>query len=136
MNISLTKIFVFSAAHRLHSRQLNEEENREVYTKCNNEFGHGHDYILEVTVKGKPHTQTGKIILNREFDTAVNSVIGILDHKHLDKEIPFFKENISTGEILIQYLWGKIDKKLPDNLLYYLKLWETNNNYFEMGRDK
>jgi len=136
MNISLTKIFTFSAAHRLHSAQLSEQENRDVYTKCNNEFGHGHDYTLEVTVKGKPNAQTGKIILNNEFETAVLSVIGALDHKHLDKEIPFFKDNISTGEVLIQYLWREIDKTMPDNLLYHLKLWETNNNYFEMGRDK
>ncbi len=136
MNISLTKIFTFSASHRLHSLRLSEKENQAVYDKCNNEYGHGHDYVLEVTVVGRPQKESGKIILEQTFDSAVHRVIDLLDHKHLDKEIDFFKERISTGEIIIQYLWEQINQSLPAGLLYRLKLWETNNNYFEMERKK
>ena len=136
MNISFTKIFRFSAAHRLHSQQLSEDENREIYTKCNNAYGHGHDYVLEVTVKGEPDQKHGKIITDKTFDSAVHRVIDLLDHKHLDKDIPYFKNNISTGEIIIQYLWNEIDKMLPKEMLYHLKLWETNNNYFEIEREE
>ena len=135
-NISLTKIFTFSAAHRLHSTQLSEDENKQVYAKCNNEYGHGHDYILEVTVKGEPDALSGKIIPHREFNILIHEIIDPLDHRHLDKEIPYFKEHLSTGENIIQYLWSKIEGSLSEKLLYHLKLWETNNNFFEIERKK
>ena len=58
-----------------------------------------------------------------------------MDHKHLDKEVEFFRENLSSGEIIIQYLWQELEKQFPNDMLHHLKLWETNNNYFEFGRN-
>jgi len=135
MKISLNRIYVFSSAHRLNSSQLTEKENDAIYDKCNNINGHGHDYCLEVSIIGKPDDKTGMIISLDDFDTRVKNVLGKLDYKHLDKEVEFFKTNLSSGEIIIQYLWSELENQFPENMLFHLKLWETNNNYFECGRN-
>jgi 6-pyruvoyltetrahydropterin/6-carboxytetrahydropterin synthase len=133
--MTLNRIYEFSSAHRLHSPVLTEKENIEIYDKCNNLRGHGHDYRLEVSIKGRPDSKTGMIISLEDFDSEVGKVLDVLDYKHLDKEVPFFSENLSSGEVIIQYLWQELDKVFSDDKLYHLKLWETNNNYFECGRE-
>lgn len=136
MNIKMTlnRVYDFSSAHRLHTPELSERENDTIYDKCNNVNGHGHDYRLEVSLIGIPDKKTGMIIPLENFDVRVNNVLRKLDYKHLDKEVEFFKSNLSSGEIIIQYLWQELKSQFPDNMLYHLKLWETNNNYFECGK--
>lgn len=133
MNMTLNRIYEFSAAHRLNATELSEKENDQIYDKCNNLNGHGHDYCLEVSLKGLPDVKTGMIIALDDFDLRVRRVLNKLDYKHLDKEVDFFKTNLSSGEIIIQYLWQELEAQFPENMLYHLKLWETNNNYFECG---
>lgn len=135
LRVSLSRIYRFSAAHRLHAAALSEEENRQVYDKCNNLYGHGHDYRLEVTVSGKPAADTGMIMPLEELDTRVGDVLKELDYRHLDKEVPFFSSHLSTGEVIIRYLWERLAAVLGRERLYHLKLWETNNNYFEISRE-
>lgn len=135
LKVSFSRIYRFSAAHRLHSRTLNEKKNLDVFDKCNNINGHGHDYSLEVTLQAQPDMQTGMIYPMDRFDEIVASVLKELDHRHLDKEVPFFREHISTGEVIIGYLWKEIDSRLPGGMLFHLKLWETNNNYFELEKE-
>ena len=135
MQIALTRIYQFSSAHRLNTSALSEKENEKLYNKCNNLNGHGHDYRLEVSITGKPHEKTGMIISLNDFDARVSHVLGKLDYKHLDKEVEFFKTNLSSGEIIIQYLWTELEDQFSENMLYHLKLWETNNNYFECGQN-
>ena len=134
MKITINRIYEFSSAHRLHSSDLSEKENDEIYDKCNNINGHGHDYRLEVSLMGTPDEKTGMIISLNDFNIRVSNVLTKLDYKHLDKEVEFFKTNLSSGEIIIQYLWQELENQFPDNMLYHLKLWETNNNYFECGK--
>ena len=134
LDILLGRIYSFSAAHRLHSARLSEDENKILYDKCNNYYGHGHDYKLEVTLKGPVNPETGMIIPLPVVDHVVNDLIKKLDHKHLNYEVPFFKNNIPTGEVIVHYLWDELNKKIENGLLYHLKLWETNNNYFEIKR--
>jgi 6-pyruvoyltetrahydropterin/6-carboxytetrahydropterin synthase len=133
--ITLNRVYEFSAAHRLHSSGLDEEGNIQIYDKCNNLNGHGHDYRLEVSVKGIPEKETGMILSLSRFDSSVRKVLDQMDHKHLDKEVEFFRKNLSSGEIIIQYLWQELEKQFPNDMLHHLKLWETNNNYFEFGRN-
>jgi 6-pyruvoyltetrahydropterin/6-carboxytetrahydropterin synthase len=135
MNVSLTRKYMFSAAHRLDSPFLDSAKNVEIYDKCNNINGHGHDYTLEVTITGKPDKLTGMILPLPEFDQTVKSVIKKIEHKHLNKEVDYFLNKISTAEYIIQYLWDELDKSLPQKVLYHIKLWETNNNYFEFGKE-
>lgn len=133
--VSKSRIYTFNAAHRLNSQALSERENVDVYDKCNNPFGHGHNYELEITVTGTPDSETGTIIPNSELDSIVNAFLGELNYKHLDNEVPYFKERISSGENIIQFLWTELDQRLGKNMLYHIKLWETNNNYFELGKE-
>ena len=132
--ITLNRIYDFSSAHRLHTSDLSKEDNIKIYDKCNNINGHGHDYRLEVSLLGKPDEKTGMIISINDFDIHVYNVLNKLDYKHLDMEVEFFKSNLSSGEVIIQYLWMELENQFPENMLYHLKLWETNNNYFECGR--
>jgi 6-pyruvoyltetrahydropterin/6-carboxytetrahydropterin synthase len=134
IQITLNRVYEFSSAHRLHSNGLDEDENIKIYDKCNNLNGHGHDYRLEVSLKGVPEKETGRILSLSEFDSRVQKILDQLDHKHLDKEVEYFRKNLSSGEIIIQYLWQELEKQFPDEMLYHIKLWETNNNYFEFGR--
>ncbi len=133
--ISLTRVFSFSAAHRLNSDALSHEENKQIFDKCNNYYGHGHDYSVEVTVQGTPDSETGMLIPLPQLDTAVTEFLTTLEHKHLDLEAPYFKDKISTGENIVRYLWNELDKRLPAGKLFHIRLWETNNNYFDIGKD-
>lgn len=135
LNYSLSRIYQFSAAHRLHSVALDDNHNRQVYGKCNNLWGHGHNYIVEVTIKGYPSDDTGMIMPPDKLDEVVQTVLAGLNYKHLDNEVPFFKKTVSSGENIIRYLWQELNKKIPDSKLYHIKLWETNNNTFETGKE-
>jgi 6-pyruvoyltetrahydropterin/6-carboxytetrahydropterin synthase len=132
---TLNRVYEFSSAHRLHCPQLSDEQNLQIYDQCNNLQGHGHDYRLEVSLRGEADRKTGMIFSLPQMDNLVRQVLDRLDHRHLDKEVEFFKTHISTGEVIIQYLWSELDKIFPEGMLYHLKLWETNNNYFETGKE-
>lgn len=133
LNSSFSRVYMFTSAHRLHSPAISAERNLSVYDKCNNYNGHGHDYKLEVSLAGSPDPVTGMIFPLTNFDRIVHSVIDQLDYHHLNLEVPYFADHISTGEIIIQYLWQQLASQFPAGKLYHLKLWETNNNYFELG---
>jgi 6-pyruvoyltetrahydropterin/6-carboxytetrahydropterin synthase len=135
IRISLNRTYEFSSAHRLHASELSAEQNLQIYDICNNPQGHGHDYRLEVSLQGEPDQKTGMIFALDDMDNLVRLVLDRLDHRHLDKEVDFFKTHVSTGEVIIQYIWDELNKIFPADMLYYLKLWETNNNYFEIGKE-
>jgi len=127
---SFTRSYVFSAAHRLHTPQLSDMENRAIYGKCNNPNGHGHNYTLEVTVGGAVDEATGMLIDMVAMDGTVRSVLDTLDHKHLDREVAGFAGRTSTGENIVAYLWGVLAPHFEGRLMH-LKLWETKKNVFE-----
>jgi 6-pyruvoyltetrahydropterin/6-carboxytetrahydropterin synthase len=130
---AFTRTYVFSAAHRLDARQLSAEENRAIYGKCNNANGHGHNYTLEVTAAGPVDDATGMVIDLVEMDRIVRGVLDGLDHKHLDREVASFAEQVSTGENIVVYLWNELAPRF-EGRLKHLKLWETNKNIFEYGQ--
>ncbi|KAM9816862.1 6-pyruvoyl tetrahydrobiopterin synthase [Neosynchiropus ocellatus] len=125
----ITRVQSFSACHRLHSPQLSDEENRSVFGKCNNPNGHGHNYKVEVTVRGKIHRSTGMVMNLTDLKKCIEEVIMIpLDHKNLDKDVPYFATVVSTTENLAVYIWDCMVKVLPPNLLYEIKIHETDKN--------
>jgi 6-pyruvoyltetrahydropterin/6-carboxytetrahydropterin synthase len=128
-----TRSYVFSAAHRLHTSRLSDEENRAIYGKCNNPNGHGHNYTLEVTVSGPIDRETGMVVDLVAMDRSVQSVLEGLDHKHLDREVAGFADRTSTGENIAIYLWDALSSRF-EGRLERLKLWETNKNVFECSR--
>jgi 6-pyruvoyltetrahydropterin/6-carboxytetrahydropterin synthase len=131
--VMMTRLYIFSAAHRLYNPQLSDEENRAIYGKCANPYGHGHDYRLEITVRGVPDPITGMVMNLTELDTLVQAeVLRHLDHKHLNEETPPFDHIPPTSENLVAFIVEQLTPHLQGNArLYRVRLWETPRSYFE-----
>ncbi len=128
----ISKKYHFTAGHRLYFKNVSDKENFEIFGKCSNPKGHGHDYYLEVKISGEIDRLTGRIIDMSFVDEAVDKILEELDYKRLDKEIKHFTETQPTGENIAIYLWAKLKGQLGGDVkVVYLKLWETDNNYFE-----
>ncbi len=127
--VYLTRRTSFSASHRLWSEQLSDEENLALYEKCANPNGHGHNYVLEVTVRGIPHPQTGMVLNLTELKDIINKqVVDWVDHKHLNHDVPWLEGSIPTTEVLVVKFWERLERAFPSGLLYEVKLFETENN--------
>src|SRR6266705_1896470 len=127
--VYLTRRANFSASHRLWSKHLSEEENYSLYEKCANPNGHGHNYVLEVTVRGRPDPQNGMVLNLTELKHTMNKyIVDEVDHKHLNYDIPWLEDCITTTEILVVKFWERLEAALPKGLLYEVKLYETENN--------
>jgi len=128
----VTKRMEFSAAHRLFNPNFSDEKNEEVFDKCNNYYGHGHNYFLEVTVSGEPVPETGYVIdLKKLKKLLVNEIISKVDHKHLNFDVDFLQDVIPTVENLAVAFWNILDSKLPSGKLHKIKLHETENSFVE-----
>ncbi|XP_059804823.1 6-pyruvoyl tetrahydrobiopterin synthase isoform X2 [Hypanus sabinus] len=108
--VRVTRAESFCAAHRLHSNSLSDEENKRIFGQCNNPNGHGHNYKVEVTVCGE------EVVMKQ------------LDHKNLDKDVPYFANVVSTTENIAIYIWENLQKRLPPSLLDEVKVYETKKN--------
>ena len=127
--VYLTRRITFCASHRLHSQELSEQQNQEVFDKCNNLNGHGHNYILFVTIKGIPDPITGMIMNLVELKNILDKeIIEKFDHKHLNKDTKEFQELNPTAENMVIVFWKLLIKKLPTEMLHEVKLYETENN--------
>jgi 6-pyruvoyltetrahydropterin/6-carboxytetrahydropterin synthase len=127
--VYLTRRTTFSAAHRLWSNQLTEEENYDVYEKCANPYGHGHNYVLEVTVRGEPDPKTGMVMNLTDMKKITNEqIIDWVDHRHLNYEVPWLEDVIPTTELLVIKFWERLVHSFPAGLLYEVTLHETENN--------
>ncbi|XP_060884737.1 6-pyruvoyl tetrahydrobiopterin synthase [Labrus mixtus] len=125
----ISRVQSFSACHRLHSVHLSDEENRSVYGKCNNPNGHGHNYKVEVTVRAKIDPLTGMVMNLTDLKRYIEEVImDPLDHKNLDRDVPYFSKVVSTTENVAVYIWDHMVKVLPPNVLYEIKIHETDKN--------
>ncbi|HEX7064519.1 MAG TPA: 6-carboxytetrahydropterin synthase [Bacillales bacterium] len=133
--VRLTRKYHFSTAHRLHSEQLSRDENLALFGKCNNPYGHGHNYYLEVTVSGSPDPVTGMIADIGDLDTIVEeNVLQKFDHKHLNLDTEEFKNLNPTSENVAVVIWDLLSAAVP---LHKIGLYETEKNYFEYyGPDK
>ena len=104
-----------------------------MYGKCNNPRGHGHLYISEATLGGELEERSGTLYNFAEFERALREAVGDWDNKHLDLETKEFQQRPSTGENIVQALWGKLNPLVEDRL-QRLRLWETANNRFTLRR--
>jgi 6-pyruvoyltetrahydropterin/6-carboxytetrahydropterin synthase len=123
----------FSAAHRLHVSSFSEEENAELFGKCNNLRGHGHRYVTEATLGGQYDPQTGALYHFERMRRAIDHALNSWRDKHLDLETAEFRSQPSTGENIVRALWPKLDNALEQRLVR-LRLWETDNNRFTLRR--
>lgn len=124
----LTRSVRFAAAHRYHRPEWSDEENRRVFGACSNPHGHGHNYVLEATVRGRIDPVTGfsvdLAVLDRILDEVV---VQPLDHQHLNHAVDAFApgRKIPTTENLAAYLWPRIERALPDGVtLHRIRIYE------------
>ena len=135
----LTRRYRFSASHRLHSAELTDARNREIYGKCNHPYGHGHDYVLDVSVKGSLDAVTGRIVDLEALDRLVaREILGPLDHRNLNVEVESFREVVPTTENLaveirrrLNMAWGDTFAQ-PGPCLDKIRIEETKRNYIEL----
>lgn len=132
--IYLTRKFHFSASHRIFNPSLSDEENYKLYGKCSNPNGHGHNYILEVTVAGDINSNTGYVVdINVIKKITEKEIIEIVDHKNLNLDVGFMSGIIPTTENILSQFWKVLVNKINSDKvkLYSLKLYETENNFAE-----
>ncbi len=111
-NITITKRFEFSCSHRLWREEWSSEKNKQVFGKSANVYGHGHNYVLFVTIGGEIDKANGMIINLSELKTIVNDIVILFDHKFLNMDMPAFKDILPTLENIAEILFELIDKKI------------------------
>ncbi|KAM4722151.1 6-pyruvoyl tetrahydrobiopterin synthase [Rhinophrynus dorsalis] len=127
--IQLSRSVTFSASHRLHSNSLSDEDNRRIYGKCNNPNGHGHNYRVIVTVRGKIDPVTGMLMNLTDLKQYMEDcIMAPLDHKNLDRDVPYFRNVVSSVENVAVFIWDGLQKRLPEGLLYEVCVHETDSN--------
>jgi 6-pyruvoyltetrahydropterin/6-carboxytetrahydropterin synthase len=136
LKIELGRRYHFSASHRLHTAHLSEEENCRVFGKCNNPFGHGHNYVLEVSVSGPVDPATGMIANLADLDGFVEqAVLQVFDHKSLNEDVPVFQEKVPTTENLCIDIYERL-KSFSHARLECVRIEETRNNSFEYAGEE
>jgi 6-pyruvoyltetrahydropterin/6-carboxytetrahydropterin synthase len=131
MKAHLTRRYMFSASHRLHSDQMSPDENRAVYGKCNNPFGHGHNYTVEVTVGGPVDRQTGMVCNLVDLDGFVRAqVLERYDHQNLNMLNEFVKQ-VPTTENLCIAIYDIVKRGFTKAHLEKIRIEETMMNSFE-----
>ena len=128
--IYITRKLEFCASHRLFNPEYSDEKNAQVFGLCNNPNGHGHNYVMEVTVKGEVHPETGMVLDLKALKQLVNEEIILkVDHKNLNVDVPFLKDVIPTAENLAIRFWEVLEPKLDSGELYEIKLYESERNF-------
>ncbi|MGA2992054.1 MAG: 6-carboxytetrahydropterin synthase [Candidatus Korobacteraceae bacterium] len=131
MKAYLTRRYWLAASHRLHSDRLSAEQNRATYGKCNNPHGHGHNYLVEITVSGQVDPRTGMVCNLVELDGVVTrEVLERFDHQNLNC-MPEFRELVPTSENLCQVIYHIVQQYFSAARLEKVRLEETSMNSFE-----
>lgn len=130
----LTTKIEFSAYHRLWNPKFSDEKNKKIYQECFR--GHGHNYMLETTVKGTLNPETGMVMnIKRLNQLLMTEIFPLVDHKNLNEDVPFLKGKIPTGEMISFCFWKILKDKLQDAKLHKLTLYESERNIVEYFED-
>jgi 6-pyruvoyltetrahydropterin/6-carboxytetrahydropterin synthase len=131
MKAHLSRRYLFSASHRLHSAAMTDGENQHIYGKCNNPYGHGHNYTLQLTVSGQVDQKTGMVCNLVDLDDFVDrEVLARYDHQNLNT-LPEFAEEVPTTENLCIHIYEIVQRNFPHGHLETVRLEETMMNSFE-----
>jgi 6-pyruvoyltetrahydropterin/6-carboxytetrahydropterin synthase len=138
--IRVTRRYEFSASHRLHAAGLSDQENWRLYGKCNNPFGHGHNYVLEVSVRGPVDARSGRAVDPAALDRLVGErVLQAFDHKNLNEQIEAFDRVVPTTENLGLLIHARLKQAWPGVFpgpwpqLEKVRIAETERNIFEVN---
>lgn len=125
--LSVVRRATFAAAHVLRRPDWSEEQNREAFGKCAGE--HGHNYELEVSVAGTPDPATGMVIDLKALDAVMReTVVDAVDHRHLNRDVPWLEGVLPTAENLALAFWARLEAALPDVRLCRVRVVESENN--------
>jgi 6-pyruvoyltetrahydropterin/6-carboxytetrahydropterin synthase len=128
--VYVTRQVHFNAGHRLYNRARSRAWNARTYGPCANPNGHGHNYVLEVTVRGRPDPDTGYVLDLGELKRIVEQAVVIpCDHRNLNQDVAFLKGVIPTTENLVVAFWARIARLIPAGELHNLRLYETPRNF-------
>jgi len=131
MKAHLSRRYLFSASHRLHSEAMSNEENQTTYGKCNNPYGHGHNYTVEVTVSGPVDRQTGMVCNLTDLDGFIGrEVLARFDHENLNM-LPEFADEVPTTENLCIRIYEIVQRGFRLAHLEGVRIEETMMNSFE-----
>lgn len=131
MKAYLSRRYRISASHRLHSDTYSPDRNRAIYGKCNHPHGHGHNYVVEVTVSGQIDPATGMVCNLGDLDGFVRTqVVERWDHKNLNLD-PTFASLVPTTENLCRRIYRTIQSGFPQATLERVRVEETSKNFFE-----
>ena len=135
--VYLTRIEHFNAAHKLYNPAWDRQKNEDVFGKCANENWHGHNYELYVTVKGKVDAETGFLFDAKKLSLLIKEhVLDKLDHKNLNVDVPFLKDQLCSTENVAKAIWQQLVSFLPTAVkLHCIKLYETPRIYVEYFGD-
>jgi 6-pyruvoyltetrahydropterin/6-carboxytetrahydropterin synthase len=135
IQVALGRRYHFAASHRLHNANLSAAQNRDIYGKCNNPHGHGHNYVLEVLVSGPVDAATGMIANLADLDAYVeHHVLRDYDHQSLNDDVAAFRSVVPTTENLCIDIFQRL-KPFPQARLERIRVEETGNNSFEYAGD-
>jgi len=130
--VYLTRKIEFSAAHLYHNPAFSDEENRRIFGKCNNPNGHGHNYVLEVTVGGETDPSTGMVLDLKELKEIMErEVMERMDHRFLNYEVPELAGQIPTCENVAAVIWRLLAPKIHRGKLARVRLWESPDLYVD-----
>ena len=130
----LSRRYHFAASHRLHIDALSPERNREIFGKCNNPFGHGHNYVVQVTFSGPVDASTGMVTNLADLDSfAQREMLDHFDHANLNT-LEYFRDLVPSTENLCLELW-RIFAEYPHAKLERIRVEETGNNAFDYFGD-
>jgi 6-pyruvoyltetrahydropterin/6-carboxytetrahydropterin synthase len=135
-HVTVTRRLMFNAAHRVHNPALSDEENQRIFGKCNNPNGHGHNYTLDVSVRGPIDERTGYVMDLGLLKTLVEErAVNRMDHRNFNLDVDFMRGVIPTSENIIVAIWRELEPAVHPGTLVRLVLWETTNNYVEYTGD-
>ncbi|HEV3253758.1 MAG TPA: 6-carboxytetrahydropterin synthase [Candidatus Acidoferrales bacterium] len=134
--IRVTRKLEFSAAHYYHNPSMSAEENRRVFGKCNNPHGHGHNYVLEVTVAGEPDPATGMVLDLKELKEILQQeIVERFDHRFLNYEVPELAGQIPTCEVVAGAIWNLLEPRITKGRLDRVRLYESPDLFADCTRD-
>ena len=132
--VYLTRKMEFSASHLYHNPALSAEENKRVFGKCNNPHGHGHNYVVEVSLEGDPDPVTGMVLDLKELkEILTREIVDPYDHRFLNYEVPPFDREVPTTENIARDIWRRLESRLTDDRkkLHSIRVYETPDLYVD-----
>ena len=135
----ITRKVEFSASHVCRKPELSDEENRKVYGLSANPHGHGHNYVVEVTVEGQPDRVTGMVLDLKELKEILNhEVVEPYDHRFLNYEVPPFDRIVPTTENIARDIWNRLEPRLrtAERRLHSIRVYETSDLFVDYFGDE